>query len=356
MWSSRRALASAAVIGLLAGAGGVRAETLLDAIDLAYKTNPTLQQQRATQRALDEEYVQALAALRPTLNVTGGEIFTHSSENDTTFQPGPFQINAQNATVNLTQPLTTGGAATAAIRAAARDVLQGREQLRAAEIMIMTSVIQFYVDVIRDTEAVQINQANLLVLQRQLQQTSAEFDVGEVTRTDVSQAEARLALAQAAVSAAEGQLQISRANYSQAVGQPPGELAPPPALPGVPTSFDAALDVAEKENPALRGAQYAEEAARSRVGEARAAYRPTVSVNASFQWQRQPLGTSSSHRNASANPLHGEPLQAHGDGERRRHHSPVRGRRAAPRCARRWSRTTRRSTASRTSGASCCRP
>ena len=79
------------------------------------------------------------------------------------------------------------------------------------------------------------------------------------------------------------------------MGQPPGELAPPPALPGVPTSFDAALDVAEQENPALRAAQYAEEAARSRVGEARAAYRPTVSVNASFQWQRQPLGQEFFH-------------------------------------------------------------
>jgi outer membrane protein len=290
MWSSRPALASAAVIGLLAGAGGVRAETLLDAIDLAYKTNPTLQQQRATQRALDEEYVQSLAQLRPTLNITGGEVFTHSSENDTTFQPGPLSINAQNAAVNLTQPLTTGGAATEAIRAAERDVLQGREQLRATEIMIMTSVIQFYVDVIRDTVSVQIDRSYLLVLQRQLQQTSAEFDVGQVTQTDVSQAEARLALAQAALSAAEGQLQISRANFTQAVGLPPGELAPPPALPGIPASFDAALDVAEQENPALRGAQYAEEAARSRVGEARAAYRPTVSVNASFQWQRQPLG------------------------------------------------------------------
>ena len=81
--------------------------------------------------------MQALAALRPTLNITGGETFTHYSENTYTFQPGPLPINAQTATVNLTEPLTTGGAATQAIRAAARDVLQGREQLRAAEVQIM---------------------------------------------------------------------------------------------------------------------------------------------------------------------------------------------------------------------------
>jgi outer membrane protein len=258
MWPSRRTLASAAFTSILAGAAGVRAETLTDAIDLAYRTNPTLQQQRATQRALDEEYVQALAALRPTLGVTGGDNYTHYSENNITYQPGPFGINEQSATVNLSEPIYTGGAATEAIRAAQRDVLQGREQLRATEIQIMAFVIQYYLDVIRDTQALQIDRDNLLVLQRQLQETSAQFDVGEVTRTDVSQAEARLAAAQAAVSAAEGQLQISRANYAQYVGQPPGELAPPPALPGVPTNFDSALDVAEKESPALRAAQYAD--------------------------------------------------------------------------------------------------
>jgi outer membrane protein len=263
----------------------VRAETLMDAIDLAYRSNPTLQQQRATQRALDEEYVQARAALRPTLNITGGDNFTHTSENDTTFLPGAYQANLQTAAVNLSEPITTGGAATEAIRAAARDVLQGREQLRAIEIQIMAQVVLYYMDTIRDTEALRIDQENLLVLQRQLQETSAEFDVGQVTRTDVSQAEARLAAAQAAVSAAQGQLQISRANYATVVGQAPGDLAPPPALPGVPNSFDAALDVGEKENPNLRAAQYAEQAARARVGEARAAYRPSVSLNASYQWE-----------------------------------------------------------------------
>ena len=288
MFNRSTALA-AVVLSLLVDAGAVKAETLLDAIDLAYQTNPTLQQQRATQRALDETYVQARAALRPTLDVTGGDSFLHTSENDTTFLPGAYQQNTQNVAVNLSQPVTTGGAATEAIRAAARDVLQGREQLRATEIQIMAQVIQFYVDVIRDTEALRIDQSNLLTLQRQLQATSAQFDVGEVTRTDVSQAEARLAAAQSAVLQAQAQLQISRANYAQAVGRPPGELAPPPALPGVPSNFDAALDVAEKENPNLRAAQYAEEAARARVGEARAAYRPTVSINATYQWQHGPI-------------------------------------------------------------------
>lgn len=309
MWSSRRALASAAFVSLLVGAGSVRAETLQEAIDLAYKTNPTLQQERATQRALDEEYVQARAALRPTLGVTANDTYTRDSENNITFQPGSFAINGQAAAVQLTQPIYTGGQATEAIRAAERDVLQGREQLRATEAQIMAQVVQFYMDVIRDTESLRINQENLLVLQRQLQETSAEFDVGEVTRTDVSQAEARLAAAQASVSQAQGQLQISRANYAQIVGQPPGALAAPPALPGVPSNFDAALDVAQKENPALRSAQYAEEASHFRVGEARSAYRPTVSLNASFQWSRQPIGSEFFQTGAGVVPFTPNPEQ-----------------------------------------------
>ena len=193
--------------------------------------------------------------------------------------------------MTLSQPVYTGGAATQAIRAAERDVLQGREQLRDVEAQIMAAVIQDYMDVIRDTEALRINQENLTVLQRQFQETSAEFDAGELTRTDVAQAEARLAAAQASLSAAQAQLSVSRANYAQVVGQAPGELAAPPVLPGVPSTFDAALDVAEQSNPNLRAAQYAEEAAHSRVGQARAAYRPTVSINAGFQWERFPIGS-----------------------------------------------------------------
>lgn len=290
MFSSRRALASASAVVLLVVAGAARAETLLDAIELAYKTNPTLQQQRASLQALDEEYVQARATLRPTLSATGTYGYTRQSENVISpGKPGADEIRAETAGVTLSQPIYTGGAATAAIRAAERDVQQGREQLRITEAQVMGQVIQAYMDVLRDTESLRINQENLTVLQRQLQETSAEFDVGEVTRTDVAQAEARLAAAQANLSAAQAQLKISRANYALYVGKEPDALTPPPALTGVPASFDVAMDQAEHENPSLRAAQYAEEASRSRVAEARSAYRPTVSANLGFQYQREPI-------------------------------------------------------------------
>jgi outer membrane protein len=296
---SHRALKVAAVSGLavvLAGSGVARAETLLDAIDLAYKTNPQLQAQRAALRSLDETYVQAEATLRPTLSGGGGYSFTHLSENTESLgAPGAFETNARTASVTLSAPVYTGGAATRAIQAAGRDVLQGRQQLRAIEAQVMTQVVTAYMDVIRDTEALRINVENLKVLQRQLQETSAEFDVGEVTKTDLAQAEARLATAQSNVSQSQSQLEISRANYAQAVGQAPGDLAPPPILPGVPPTFDSALDVGQKENPNLLAAQYGEEATHMRVAEARAAYRPTAQISASYQFQYEPITLSESN-------------------------------------------------------------
>jgi outer membrane protein len=280
---------SVAGLALVFSAGGAAAETLSEAIQEAYRSNPTLQQQRAAQRALDETYVQARAALRPTLSGTVSNNYTHDSVNSVTYGSGPLELRSVSAGANLNVPLYTGGASTAAIKAAERDVLQGREQLRYTESQVMAAVIQSFMDVIRDAESLRINQQNVQVLQRQLQETSAEFDVGEVTRTDVAQAEARLAAAQASLSAAQAQLSVSKANYAQVVGETPGELAPPPILPGVPSTYDVALDAAQKNNPQLRGAQYAEDAAHSRVSQARAAFRPSVSLSSGFQFQHEPI-------------------------------------------------------------------
>jgi len=273
----RRALWSGAAVALVlslqAGAAWA-AETLADAVALAYETNPTLQAQRANQRALDETYVQARTALRPTADVGVTATYTDAStfgESDS----GSLSLSAE-------QPLYTGGRAIRGIDAAHADVLQGRENLRAVEAQILASVVQAFVDVRRDTEALRINQENVAVLQRQLDEASARFEVGEITRTDVAQAEARLAASQASLAAAQANLSVSRAAYAAVVGQSPGDLAPEPPLPGVPTTFDEAINVAERENPEVRAAQRGEEAAEARVAQARAQYNPTVGLRATY--------------------------------------------------------------------------
>jgi outer membrane protein len=276
MSNRRRALWSGAALALVLSlaAGQASSETLAEAIALAYETNPTLQAQRAEQRALDETYVQARTALRPTLDL-GLSATYESRANGVESDSGSFGLSA-------TQPIWTGGRAVRGIDAAQADVLQGRENLRALEAQILANVVQAYVDVRRDIEALRINQENVSVLQRQLEEASARFEVGEITRTDVAQAEARLASSQAQLAGAQAQLSVSRAAYAAVVGQSPADLAPEPALPGVPATFDEAINVAERENPNVRAAERAEQGARARLAAARAQHNPTIGLSASY--------------------------------------------------------------------------
>ncbi|SFS45276.1 TolC family outer membrane protein [Brevundimonas viscosa] len=279
MLKRSRALASVAVIAMIGGMGAPAwAETLQEAIALAYRTNPSLLAQRANQRALDESIVQARAGLRPTLDVTISGDYARDYS-DTAFDP---DSDGASASIGLSQTLWSGGRIGHGITAAEADILAGRENLRGIEQSVLASVIQAYADVIRDMEILRIRQANLSVLQRQLEESSARFEVGEITRTDVAQSEARLAQSEAELANAQAQLSTSRAVYAAVVGQAPGDLAPMPALPGVPADFDSALDVALVDNPAIRAAAYNLAAAEANVAAARAEYMPSVRATASY--------------------------------------------------------------------------
>jgi outer membrane protein len=274
------------------------AETLADAIALAYDTNPTLQAQRATQRALDENFVQARAGWRPTLSLGVQDTFLESRTPragrggidtngdgipDTSSAGGVSEIYTGNAFLTLSQPLYTGGRVGAAVSAAEADILTGRENLRRVEQQVLGAVIQAYASVRRDQEAVRIRQDDVGVLQRQLDESKARFDVGEITRTDVAQSQARLANAISLLQTAQAQLATSRGTYAAVVGQNPGELAPEPSLAGLlPSDVDKAFDLADQNNPQIRSAQYAERASRARVAAARAERMPQVSVSADY--------------------------------------------------------------------------
>jgi len=244
MSNSRRAglLAAACSLGLMAGfVSAAQAETLTDAIALAYQTNPTLQQQRATQRATDESVVQAKTAFRPTATLSADVTESQSDPN------GGVRVESSGsgATLSISQPLYTGGKASANLTAAEADVLASREGLRNIEQNVLIGVIQAYVDVRRDQERLRISQENVEVLNRQLDESNARFEVGEITRTDVAQSQARRAAAQAALSSAQAQLSISRASYAAIVGQNPTDLVAEPSQaallpPSVEQAFDAA--------------------------------------------------------------------------------------------------------------------
>ena len=279
--SLRRLLGAAAASALLTAVAAqpAAAEDLRDAIILAYQTNPTLLAQRSQQRATDESYVQSRAGLRPQVDVSAGVGYVRSWP-EPVF--GSDESNSTSATISLSQPLYTGGRVAHGIDAAMAGVERGRENLRAVEQQIMLSVIQAYADVIRDTEIVRIREANLGVLQRQLEEANARFEVGEITRTDVAQSQSRLASSEADLSSARAQLSISRAAYTAVVGQAPGTLEPLPPLPSPPTDFDLVLDQALIDNPELRSAMWSLEAAEASVAAARSEYLPSAGLSASY--------------------------------------------------------------------------
>ncbi len=295
MLKRSRALASVAVIAVIAGMGTPAwADTLREALALAYQTNPTLLAQRASQRALDESIVQARAGLRPNINLSanssysrvdskgGGSRDINGDGIPDIVTGGVSESDSVNASIGLSQTLYSGGRIGHGINVAEANVRGGRENLRAIEQQVLISVIQAYVDVQRDMEILRIRQDNLGVLRRQLDESSARFEVGEITRTDVAQSESRLAQSEADLANAQAQLSVSRASYAAVVGQAPTNLETPPPLPGLPTDFDAALEIGLNENPNVLSAEYGLRAAEARVAQARAEYRPSARLTSSY--------------------------------------------------------------------------
>ena len=258
----------------LSAAHPAAADTLADAVALAYATNPVIRAARANLRAVDEGYVQARARYGPQAQLSVGGTYerVHSR-----YFGGDLDSASPTASLTLSQPLYTGGRVRAALSVAEADIEAQGEQLRETELETLLQVVSAYVAVRRDQAALAAYQDTVQALDRQLRQVGAEFAVRRVTRTDVDQTEGRLALATANVATARAQLEISRSRYLQVVGQFPGSLEPEPGIE-IMATLDEAFDVAERLSPALNQARAAEAAGRARVAQTRAAYRPSISA------------------------------------------------------------------------------
>lgn len=275
---SRPLLAAASAAVLLTPAAAL-AETLAEAMALAYETNPTLQSQRALQRQTDETYVQARAGWRPT--VTGTAAMSYS-QNASPVNNNTVTIDRATASASLVQPLFTSGRVASAVDAADATIRAGRESLRTTEANVMQQVVQAYQDVLRDQQILAIRQQSVDVLLRSTEETAARFEAGLLTRTDVARAEAQLAASRAQLASARATLQNSRATYAAVIGRQPGQLETPTVLPGLPANIDQAFEVAEDSNPTLRRAMLVEEASRARIAQAKAQRGPTVTLNGNY--------------------------------------------------------------------------
>ena len=273
-----------AATGITATLGAAKAETLNDAFAQAYLYNPQLDAQRATLRATDESVSRANSGYRPSVNASadvGRERFESRPDFGAFSSSGNTSPRGYN--IQLVQPIFRGFRTTNAVNSAEADVRAGREALRDVEQQVLLNVVTQYGNVVRDQAIVRLRESNLTFLTTELKATQERFTVGEVTRTDVAQAQARLAAGRSGLDLAKANLKSSRAVYEQFVGSPPRNLSEPnPNVKLLPRSLDDAIGIGTKENPQVVAALYNEQSARYQIEQIRGELLPEAQLEASF--------------------------------------------------------------------------
>src|SRR6476661_46496 len=269
-----RKVLTASLIAALMGSTA-DADTLRDALVSAYQTNPTLTAQRQTLEATDATVAIAKAAGRPQIIGTVGL-------NRNLAQSGVLNTGGKGPTLSvgadLSVPVFTGGSVRNSVQAAKTRVEAGRATLRAVEGDVFVQAVSAYMDVIRDRAIVELNANNVKVLETNLEATRDRFQIGDLTRTDVAQSEARLQLGRSQLAESQGNLTSSEATYRQVIGHQPGVLAPPPPLPPLPATPEEAVRIALANNPDLIAISRQAIAAGYDVRVAEASRLPTLSA------------------------------------------------------------------------------
>jgi outer membrane protein len=277
--------------------------TLAEALAATYANQPALQAERAKLRATDENVPQALAGWRPTVVMAGTAGYGDGMGRAFTRAGGGAWLNVQTdrligtAQATLTQPLYTGGKAQASVNRAKNQVMAERATLIGQEQTSFSNTVSAYVNVIQAQQLLALNVNNEQVLAKQLQATNDRFRVGEITRTDVAQAEAALAGATAQRQTAEGTLQTARGTFQQVVGfYPPGDLVEPQPLALPVKSEQEATATAANNNPTVVTALFNDAAAKDAVDVAFAQLMPQVSLQGQV-FQQNNAGARSAQNN-----------------------------------------------------------
>jgi outer membrane protein len=276
--AARLTVAASALLAAM-GATAASAETLIDTLAQAYRYNPQLDAERARLRATDEDVSRANSGYRPNINATAdiGAVKTNPNPgSSSTTEPKSYGVT-------LVQPIFRGFQVTNAVNAAEATVRAGREQLRLVEQNVLLDAVSAYGDVVRDQAIVRHREDNLRFLTQELKAAQDRFSVGEVTKTDVAQAQARKAGGQADLDLARANLKSSRAVYEQVVGSPPQGLREPnPNIRLLPSNLEEAIAIGTRENPQVVGALYIEQASRFQVDQVRGELLPDIQLEATY--------------------------------------------------------------------------
>jgi outer membrane protein len=270
-------------------------QVFLGAIVTTYESNPDLKSARAQLRSVFEQLPQADAGWKPQLSaeadVTNNTVDTNADNRNKTTREGSLALE---------QPIFRGGSTYANISAAQNSIRAAIANLESIEQSVLLNAVTAYTDVIQNEALLRLAKNNQAVIKTQLDQTKARFEVGELTRTDVSQAEARMAQADAGVIAADGNLRASRATYQRVIGTPPASLKFPSFTPVLPDTLDDAVTMAEKWNPDVRSAQHAQRAAGYRVNSAYGELLPQVSLRGGISKTYDPISGNADEQDASS--------------------------------------------------------
>jgi outer membrane protein len=254
-----------------------KAETLQEALAAAYLYNPTLKAARAELRATDEGVPLARSNYRPRINGNASQTYTYRED-----ATGSEDDDTRTYGVTFSQPIFRGFRTRNAISGAEAQVEAGRESLRDSEQDVLLNAVTAYVNVVRDQAVLSLRRNNRRVLQQQQQATQDRFQVGEVTRTDVAQANARVSGAESEISAAQALLQGSRATYAQLIGHMPADLSQPGPARDLPKTMEDAIAIAEGENPQILEALFLERAQQHAIDETKGELLPSVDLEASY--------------------------------------------------------------------------
>jgi outer membrane protein len=286
----RAGAAGASLIAL--GSTGASADTMKWALTEAYINNPTLNSQRAAVRATDETVPQALSGYRPRVSLSASvtEQYTDTLTKSvtaasagkpavTTYPDVHGMVAVQQYGGTITQNVFNGFGTASRTRQAEQLVSAARETLRVTEQTVLLNAATAYMNLIRDAAILDLQRRNVEVLQEQLRQTRDRFNVGEVTRTDVAQAESRLAAARAQVLQAESNFTTSRSTYRQVIGVEPGRLAPASPIDRLsPTVLQRAVVEARARHPAVTTAMFNVDAAIWQVKIAESSLYPSFNI------------------------------------------------------------------------------
>ena len=275
-------VATAALGALIAGSvAPLSAETTRQAMSSAYKYNPQLDSQRAQLRASDEDVARANSGYRPRITGTADVAYQNSNTRPDSLAEGT--THSKGYDVELRQPIFKGGTVLNGVREAEGNVRANRELLRSVEQEVLLAAATFYMDVVRDQAVVRLRENNVNVLSKELKATQDRFAVGEVTRTDVAQAQARRAASVSQLDLARANLKSSRANFERVIGHPPSNLTPPTSPEkNLPKTLEEAQAVAGREAPGIIRALYTEQSARATVDKIWGELLPSVEVRATY--------------------------------------------------------------------------